>query len=69
MAEGSAASNFDTYIAEIHNNLDRLHEIPNVDEQMCNTCCRSWHRRIPNNHHLCKLVNEVDSDIKKFHFV
>jgi hypothetical protein len=33
MAEGSAASNFDTYIAEIHNNLDRLHEIPNVDEQ------------------------------------
>jgi hypothetical protein len=33
MAEGSAASNFDTYITEIHNNLDRLREIPDVDEQ------------------------------------
>ncbi len=31
--EGSSASNFDNYIAEIHNNLDRLREIPDVDEQ------------------------------------
>jgi len=33
MAEGSAASNFDNYIAELHDNLDRLREIPDVDEQ------------------------------------
>jgi hypothetical protein len=31
--EGSSASSFDNYIAEIHNNLDRLREIPDVDEQ------------------------------------
>jgi len=33
MAEGSAASNFDNYIAELHDNLDRLRDIPDVDEQ------------------------------------
>jgi hypothetical protein len=33
MVEGSAASNFDNYIAELHDNLDRLREIPDVDEQ------------------------------------
>jgi hypothetical protein len=33
MAEISSASNFDNYIAELHDNLDRLREIPDVDEQ------------------------------------
>jgi hypothetical protein len=33
MTEGSSASNFDNYIAELHDNLDRLREIPDVDEQ------------------------------------
>jgi len=33
MAEGSSASNFDNYIAELHDNLDRLRDIPDVDEQ------------------------------------
>ncbi|CAF1236923.1 unnamed protein product [Rotaria sordida] len=33
MTESSATSNFDNYIVEIHDNLDRLREIPGVDEQ------------------------------------
>ncbi len=33
MAEASATSNFDNYIAELHEHLDRIHEIPDVDEQ------------------------------------
>jgi len=33
MTENSSASNFDNYIAELHENLDRLRDIPDVDEQ------------------------------------
>ncbi|CAF4299677.1 unnamed protein product, partial [Rotaria magnacalcarata] len=33
MTEASATSNFDNYILELHDNLDRLREIPDVDEQ------------------------------------
>ncbi|CAF3651048.1 unnamed protein product [Rotaria socialis] len=33
MTEASATSNFDNYILELHGNLDRLREIPDVDEQ------------------------------------
>ena len=33
MAETSSASNFDNYIAELHENLDRLRDISDVDEQ------------------------------------
>lgn len=36
MSENSAASNFDNYIAEIHERLDHLREIADVDEQ-CST--------------------------------
>ena len=34
--DGSSASNFDTYIGELHDFLDRLREVPDVDEQ-CST--------------------------------
>lgn len=33
MSENSSTSNFDTYIAELHENLDRLRDISDVDEQ------------------------------------
>lgn len=33
MTEGSGTSNFDNYITELHDYLDRLREIPDVDEQ------------------------------------
>jgi hypothetical protein len=33
MSENSSASNFDNYIAELHENLDRLRDISDVDEQ------------------------------------
>ena len=33
MIDGSAASNFDNYIADLHDNLDRLREISDIDEQ------------------------------------
>jgi hypothetical protein len=33
MTENSSASNFDNYIAELHENLDRLRDISDVDEQ------------------------------------
>ena len=33
MVETSAASTFDNYIIELHEHLDRLREIPDVDEQ------------------------------------
>lgn len=33
MAENSSTSNFDDYIAELHDNLDRAREIAGVDEQ------------------------------------
>jgi hypothetical protein len=33
MVDGGGTSNFDNYIAELHDNLDRLREIPDVDEQ------------------------------------
>lgn len=36
MAEGSAASNFDNYITDLHDHLDRLREMPDVDER-CST--------------------------------
>jgi rRNA maturation endonuclease Nob1 len=33
MTENSSASNFDNYIADLHENLDRLRDISDVDEQ------------------------------------
>lgn len=33
MSENSSASNFDNYIAELHENLDRIREITDVDGQ------------------------------------
>ncbi len=33
MTETTSASNFDNYIAELHENLDRLRDISDVDEQ------------------------------------
>lgn len=33
MTDASATSNFDNYIAELHDKLDRLREIPDADEQ------------------------------------
>ena len=36
MTEGSGTSNFDHYIAELHDHLDRVREIPDVDEQCAN---------------------------------
>ncbi len=36
MTEASSTSSFDNYISELHDNLDRLREIPDVDEQ-CST--------------------------------
>lgn len=33
MTDNSSASNFDNYIAELHENIDRLRDINDVDEQ------------------------------------
>lgn len=33
MSENSSASNFDNYIAELHENLDRFRDINDVDGQ------------------------------------
>ena len=33
MTDGSSASNFDNYIAELHEHLDQLHQAPDVDDQ------------------------------------
>lgn len=33
MTDASSASNFDNYISELHDRLDHLREIPDVDEQ------------------------------------
>jgi hypothetical protein len=33
MTDNASASNFDTYIADLHENLDRLRDMSDVDEQ------------------------------------
>lgn len=33
MTEGPGTSNFDNYILEIHDRLDRLRELPDADDQ------------------------------------
>lgn len=33
MTDHSGTSSFDNYIAELHDHLDRLREIPDIDEQ------------------------------------
>ena len=33
MTDVSSASNFDNYIDELHDHLDHLHQIPDVDDQ------------------------------------
>ena len=33
MTDSSSTSNFDNYIADLHENLDRLRDVSDVDEQ------------------------------------